>query len=578
MNFARLKASLSRPMAWWPGRGAAAAPGGVAVATASRLHLTVGLDDDLANERAGAAMLDAAANRVPLAKVAVAKMAVDQATFDRRQQEIAAYNADHAPAGSAAAQAGRAAQTLSTGKDGAAPVLDKALPVRRRASDVPVQAAPQRLPVRARPPLDLQTPVIWGLAVLVLGSVGFITWAATAPLAEGVPAEGYVKVETNRKPVQHLRGGVVDEIMVRDGERVTAGQVLMRLNDSDVKSRSAVIESRMMSALALQARLLAERQGARELVFPAELRDAPEQSAAADAMRTQQQLFGARRSGLFTDVAMQESNASSLETYIRGLRAQAEAKTEQIRLLQVELDSLRELAAQGYVPRARVSDIERQIALLQGQRAEDMGNIGRVRGSVSESRMKIQQRRTESTKDIETQLTEVQSRVNELREQRASLRDELDRTLVKAPSEGVVVDLAVHSVGAVINPSQRILDVVPARVPLIVEAQVPARLFDNLQNGMACDVRFTGPDQSVTRPVKGHVSYIAADRSIDAARGESYFITRVQITDQALAEAGLKVMQPGMPATVMITTAHRSLLHYLVAPLGKRLPGALSER
>lgn len=578
MNFARLKATLTRPKAWWPGRGAAAATGGVAVATASRLHLTVGLDDDLANERAGAAMLDAAANRVPLAKVAVAKMAVDQATFDRRQQEIAAYNADHAQAGSASVQGGGAAQALSTGKDGAAPVLDKALPVRRRASDVPAQAAPQRLPVRARPPLDLQTPVIWGLAVLVLGSVGFITWAATAPLAEGVPAEGYVKVETNRKPVQHLRGGVVDEIMVRDGERVTAGQVLMRLNDSDVKSRSAVIESRMMSALALQARLLAERQGARELVFPAELRDAPEQSAAADAMRTQQQLFGARRSGLFTDVAMQESNASSLETYIRGLRAQAEAKTEQIRLLQVELDSLRELAAQGYVPRARVSDIERQIALLQGQRAEDMGNIGRVRGSVSESRMKIQQRRTDSTKDIETQLTEVQSRVNELREQRASLRDELDRTLVKAPSEGVVVDLAVHSVGAVINPSQRILDVVPARVPLIVEAQVPARLFDNLQNGMACDVRFTGPDQSVTRPVKGHVSYIAADRSIDAARGESYFITRVQITDQALAEAGLKVMQPGMPATVMITTAHRSLLHYLVAPLGKRLPGALSER
>jgi HlyD family type I secretion membrane fusion protein len=308
------------------------------------------------------------------------------------------------------------------------------------------------------------------------------------------------------------------------------------------------------------------------------LRDAPEQGAAADAMRTQQQLFGARRSGLFTDVAMQESNASSLETYIRGLRAQADAKTEQIRLLQVELDSLRELAAQGYVPRARVSDIERQIALLQGQRAEDLGNIGRVKGSVSESRMKITQRRTDSTKDIETQLTEVQSRVNELREQRASLRDELDRTLVRAPSEGVVVDLAVHSVGAVINPSQRILDVVPAREPLIVEAQVPARLFDNLHNGMACDVRFTGPDQSVTRPVKGHVSYIAADRSIDAARGESYFVTRVQITDQALAEAGLKVMQPGMPATVMITTAHRSLLHYLVAPLGKRLPGALSER
>jgi HlyD family type I secretion membrane fusion protein len=230
------------------------------------------------------------------------------------------------------------------------------------------------------------------------------------------------------------------------------------------------------------------------------------------------------------------------------------------------------------VPRARVSDIERQILLLQGQRGEDLGNIARVKGSVSESRMKIQQRRTDASKDVETQLTEVQSRVNELREQRAALRDELERTQVKAPSDGVVVDLVVHSAGSVVNPSQRLMDIVPAREPLVVEAQVPARLFDNLHPGLVCDVRFTGPDQSVTRPVKGTVNYIAADRSIDPARGESYFVTRVQISDQALAEAGLKVMQPGMPATVMITTAHRSLLRYLVSPLGKRLATAMTER
>ncbi|MEY4750542.1 MAG: hypothetical protein RIQ60_2756 [Pseudomonadota bacterium] len=510
-------------------------------------------------------------------------MAVDRASFEKHQQALAARAAEIAAAG------GALPERPHVGAAGALP----------RAPGVPdalaaADPSPRSHPglsrpggqgpgliagvARPRPPLDLRGPVVWGLAVLVLGSVGFIAWAATAPLAEGVPAEGFVKVETNRKPVQHLRGGIVDALLVREGQHVKAGDVLLRLNDQDVRSRMAVVESRLMSALALQARLLAERQGALQLVFPDELQSAPDQQAAAEAMRTQQQLFNARRSGLHTDVAMQESNATSLETYIRGLRAQADAKADQIRLLEIELSSLRELAAQGYVTRTRVSDIERQILLLQGQRGEDMGNIARVKGSVSESRMKISQRRTDASKDVETQLTDVQSRVNELREQRGALHDELERTQVRAPGEGVVVDLAVHSVGGVINPSQRILDIVPAREPLVVEAQVPARLFDNLRTGMICDVRFTGPDQSVTRPVKGQVNYIAADRSIDPARGESYFVTRVQISDQTLAEAGLKVMQPGMPATVMITTAHRSLLRYLISPLGKRLSSAMTER
>ncbi|MFM2069368.1 MAG: hypothetical protein RLZZ584_4277 [Pseudomonadota bacterium] len=582
-----LKPALRRRLAWWPWTKASAPATEVMAGPSTLPTATRGQLQPSGIDLGGTPAPHAG---VPLARVAVARMAVDRATFEQHQQALAARAAEIAARGAQATAAHRAAHAARAGDApgagaapapvqapplGDVPVLDQALPVRRRASDHAVQTA---APARPRPPLDLKLPVVWGLGVLVLGSAGFFAWAATAPLAEGVPADGYVKVETNRKPVQHLRGGIVDAILVREGEHVSTGQVLLRLNDQDVRSRTAVIESRLMAAIALQARLLAERQGAQQLVFPAELQDAPDHEAAAEAMRTQQQLFGARRNGLHTDVAMQESNASSLETYIRGLRAQAEAKAEQIRLLDVELTSMRELARQGYVTRARVSDLERQILLLQGQRGEDLGNIARVRGSVSESRMKITQRRTDASKDVETQLTEVQSRVNELREQRGALRDELERTFIRAPGEGIVVDLAVHGVGGVINPSQRILDIVPAREPLIVEAQVPARLFDNLHAGMVCDVRFTGPDQSVTRPVKGQVNYIAADRSIDPARGESYFITRVQISDQALAEAGLKVMQPGMPATVMITTAHRSLLAYLVAPLGKRISTAMTER
>lgn len=470
------------------------------------------------------------------------------------------------------------------------PVLTERLPVRERREPetsperavVAAAPTPVALPLAGgaplRPPLSIRLPLIVGLSVILLGGVGFVGWAATAPLAEGVPAEGYVKIETSRKTVQHLRGGIVESILIRDGDAVKANQVLFKLNDTEVRGRMQSIESRLMAALALEARLLSERRSDGQLVFPPELTAHAGTPAADEAMRTQQQLFNARRTGVYTDVAIQSVNTSSLESYVRGLQADAQAKTEQIALLNQELKSQRDLAAQGYVPRVRVSELERQVLLMQGQLSEVQGNIGRVRGSISESRLKVTQRRTDVSKDVETQLTEVQSRVNDLREQMTSLREEFERMVIRAPGDGVVVDLQVHTVGAVINPSQRLLDVVPAREPLIVEAQVPARLFDNLRAGMVCDVRFTGPDQSVTRPVKGTVTYVAPDRSIDPARGDSYFVTRVQVTDQALADANLKVMQPGMPATVMITTAERSLLHYLVSPLMKRLPGALAER
>jgi len=582
---AKLKGAVSGLM---PARKRAAA----AAPARSTFSITVGDDDT---------------QRMPLAQLDIIKVPASQAVRAPQPASVKSPAPPSTPpqAQQAAAAPVRAAAKSSAGSTAEAPeppVLTERLPVRERRQN-PRDEAPAIEPGRStslpamvgqgaaagalavpvygappKPPLSLRQPVAVGLAVLLLGGTGFVGWAATAPLAEGVPADGYVKLELGRKSVQHLRGGIVQAIQVHEGDTVKAGQVLFTLNDTDVRARLQMVESRLMGALAFEARLLAERRGAAQLVFPAELTAHAGENAADEAMRTQQQLFDARRSGVRTDVAMQESNTVSLEAYLRGLQADADSKAEQVKLMTQELRSQRDLAAQGYVPRNRVSELDRQLLLLQGQLSEAQGNISRVRGSISESRMKVSQRRNDVSKDVETQLTEVQSRVNDLREQMNSLRDEYERMVIRAPGDGIVVDLQVHSVGAVINASQRLLDVVPAREPLLVEAQVPARLFDNLRSGMPCDVRFTGPDQSVTKPVKGTVVYVAPDRSIDPTRGDSYFVTRVQVTDQALADANLKVMQPGMPATVMITTAQRSLLHYLISPLTKRLPGALAER
>ena len=453
------------------------------------------------------------------------------------------------------------------------------LPTRQQPRNLPgpaASAAPVAL-TGTRPTLDLHRPILVGALTVAFGAFGFVGWAATAPLSEGVPAEGFVKVETSRKPVQHLRGGIVESVMVREGQRVLAQEPVLKLNDVDVRSRLAQIDGRLMSALALQARLLAERSGSGQIVFPVELTQTPG-PAAREAMQTQQQLFAARRGGLNAEVSIQDSTTGSLQSYVAGLKAQLASREEQIRSLQVELRAQQDLASQGYVARTKVSEIERQILLLQGQRSEDLANIGRAQGSITESRLRIVQRRSDASKDVETQLTEIQAKVNELRDQRGAVKDELDRVVVRAPAAGVVVDLAVHAAGTVITPSQRLMDIVPAREPLVVEAMVPTHLLENVHEGGACEVRFTGPDQSVTKPVPGKVVYVAADRTVDPARGTSYFITRVQVSDEVLAQAGLKVMQSGMPATVMITTAQRTMLQYLLAPLTKRMNTALTER
>jgi HlyD family type I secretion membrane fusion protein len=230
------------------------------------------------------------------------------------------------------------------------------------------------------------------------------------------------------------------------------------------------------------------------------------------------------------------------------------------------------------VARARLFEIERNLMAVQGQYSQDIGTLSRVEGSVAETQAKRAQRQSELRRDIETQLSEVQSRIAELREQRAALRDELARCTLTAPVDGTVVDLAVHTEGGVATAGQKLMDIVPSHEALLVEAQVPVRLADGLVSGMPGQVRFTSRDQRLTRPAEGKVIYVAADRSADMQNPEGWYLVRVAVTPQALKEAGVASLQPGMPAQVMIATGQRSMLAYLLDPLTKRLNGVLAER
>ncbi|MFO1337323.1 MAG: HlyD family type I secretion periplasmic adaptor subunit [Burkholderiaceae bacterium] len=427
------------------------------------------------------------------------------------------------------------------------------------------------------PPLDLRRPLRFGFGALAVGLALTLWWAAAVPLAEGVPAEGVVKTEGSRRSVQHPRGGTVREILVHDGDAVHAGQPLLRLDDTEARARLGMLDARWWPALATEARLLAERDELPSLEFPAALSEATA-PAAQEAMAAQRRLFVARHTALQQDEAAQQAALESLRAYGSGLKNQGGSREEQIRSLTEELKTWRELQAQGFVARARLFEIERSLMALQGQRSEDLGQLSRVDGSVAEAQAKRAQRQAEWRRDIEAQLSEVQSRIAELREQRAAAQDELARCTLTAPVDGTVMDLALRTEGGVAAAGQRLLDLVPSHEALLVEAQVPDRLADGLVKGLPAQVRFTSRDQRLTQPAAGRVVYVAADRSADPQNPEGWYLVKVQLTPQALKEADVPSLQPGMPAQVMVATGERSMLAYLVSPLTKRLNGALSER
>lgn len=432
--------------------------------------------------------------------------------------------------------------------------------------------------VDGKPMVGLDEPMRWGRIALWVGLLVALLWAAFAPLGQGVPAQGAVKVEGERKAVQHPRGGVVDEILVREGDVVKAGQALIRMNDSMAQAQHGIVDSQLISLYATEARLKAERLGKSGVEFPAFLRSRKGNAQAVEAVQVQQQLFRTRQAALQGEIAIARENISGLEEQARGLVAQERAKGEQLRLFKEELDSLRPLHEQGFVPRNRMFELERAVAYLGGQRSEDSANLGRVKSQIAELKLKILQVREAYRKEVETQLTEVQRQLADYKERRIATQDDLQRVVLKAPVDGTVVDLTVHTVGGVVDAGQKLMDIVPSNQTLIVEARIPTHLIDGVQVGQEADVQFPALDQTLVPTVPGLLIYIAADSVIDQRTGIPYFVGRVAPTADGLKKLGNSVLQAGMPANVVIKTGERSLLGYLLKPLLSRVPFAFTER
>ena len=429
-------------------------------------------------------------------------------------------------------------------------------------------------------PLKTNTRPILLIAffVLILGFGTFLAWAFFAPLDEGVVAHGVVTVVSNRKTIQHQYGGTIQKILVAEGDRVKKEQLLVRLNDAQAKANLATIRGEYFLALALEARLLTERKREAMIGFPKEITSMIHLPEITDLIKTQQGLFNARRGILEKEIYILRENIEGLEEYIRRLEELQGTRSKQMELLTGEMNPLRELAEQGYYPRTKIIEMERMWADLSGKRSEDLGNIARTRKAVSEYKIRIVRVEQEFLKEVEGQLSEVQKKLAAFKDQYDATLDVLKKTEIDAPEDGFIMSLNVHTIGGVVMPGQRIMDIVPVNEELIVEAKVMTTDIDRLHLKLKADLRFIAFDAKKTPMIEGEVILVSADRFIDEATRMPYYLCQIRLTEDGIQQLGNRHLQPGMPVQVIIKKGERTLMDYLIKPLFDRLAISFKEK
>jgi len=417
-----------------------------------------------------------------------------------------------------------------------------------------------------------------GIWVLVLGLLAFVLWAAWAPLDEGVPTAGLVAIDTKRKAVQHLQGGILKEVLVREGDLVQEGQVIMRLDDAATRANYESVRQRYLSLRATEARLIAEQTGQERIRQHTDVIAALADPMVRQQVDAQEQLFKTRRLGLAADLQAMEENIRGQEAQIAAFSQMLESRLLQQRLTSDQLEKLRALVEEGFAPRNQQLDLERQLADIQASVQELKGNIARAKQAIAEVRQRLIGRRQDYRKETDTQLVDAARDAQGDQGKVVALAGELERVEIKAPATGQVVGLAVQSVGGVVAPGQKLMDIVPQRETLLLETRIPPNLIDSVHAGLIADVRFSTFAHAPQLVVQGKVVSVSADLLSEPQTNTSYFLARVEVTPEGMATLGKRQMHPGMPVELVIRTGERTVLTYLLQPLTRRLAASMTER
>ena len=410
-------------------------------------------------------------------------------------------------------------------------------------------------------------PIVSGLVVLVAFFAGLGGWAAYAPLNGAVVAQAVVKVEGNRKSIQHLDGGIVKQLLVEEGQHVKAGQTVVVLDDTQARAMVLMLSQQYDVFRAEQARLVAERDGAAEVIFPSELearRTNPDVRMLLDGQAKQ---FEIRRKALSGQTSVLQQRIQELQEQIKGSKAQRTAQMEQIVLINSELKDQLELLAKSLTVRSRVLELQRAAAALNGRSGEITGDISKSQQAIGEIELQIIQLQNDFMTDMAKDLRDVQAKILDVIPRLEAAQDVLNRTEIRSPYAGYVVGLNVFSTGGVIGRGEKIMDIVPTGNDLTVEAKVDVNDIHNLHPGMRAELHFTAYKQRVIPVIHGELIEVAADRLTDERTGVPYYTALVKVDEGELAQSKQVKLYPGMAVTVMIPTEERTALDYLLGPV-----------
>ncbi|MFZ2267919.1 MAG: HlyD family type I secretion periplasmic adaptor subunit [Azonexus sp.] len=416
-----------------------------------------------------------------------------------------------------------------------------------------------------------------GRYVIIFGFGGFLAWACLAPLDEGVVANGVVAVESKRKLVSHLSGGIVASILVKENQRVAAGDILLTLDDVQTKAALDSTLQQYVAVAARLARLRAEQVQSDSISFPDDIKAYAEHAWAREAMDAQVQLFKTRKLALANEQAILNENLSATGKNVVGTRQQLAARAQQYKLLQQEIDGLRPLVAEGYATRNQLLAQERALAELSSVNSELETTLAKGANQSGEIRLRQLQARQAFLRDVETQLAEAQRDTVNLAERLKTVREEFARSVIRAPVSGQVVALQTQTPGGIIAPGGRVLEIVPESEQLLLDVQVPPGMVSRVIVGQEADIHINAFPDLPQMVLQGRIMSVSADRHTDPQTGAPYFLGRIEVTEASLRQLAGHPLHPGMPVDVVIKTGERTFAAYLIRPLTLRLFSSLRE-
>lgn len=426
-----------------------------------------------------------------------------------------------------------------------------------------------------RPPTWI--PMLIGLASIALFAGTFGVWGAVAPLASAAIAPGVVKAEGSRRTVQHLEGGLVREILVRDGDRVQAGQVLVRLDDVASVAQHAALKSQRITIMTQQARLMAEFAGLRDIAWPDEALREKHDARVADAIAAQTALFISRRTALESQLGVLTERVEQLNASIASARSQIRSQREQIDLLRSEIATVAEMVKLGHERKARLLGLQRQEAALVGNREDLESQIVRSEASIAETRAQMKSLRDQRANEIANELAEVQQRLVDAREKERQAADVAVRRDIVAPVSGSVMNLRFFTIGGVVKPGDPVMDIVPADDRLVAEVQVAPGDIDVVHTGLTAQVRLPAFKQRLVPFLTGKVVFVSADAVADERAQRSFYRAHIVLDEGQLARLRDVQLTPGMPVEGLILVGERTFFEYLVQPLRDSFARAFRE-